>query len=42
MTIVDAIAVQKLTIKNKIVMQKMIIDDAMRMITKKKQIIKNK
>ena len=42
MTVVDAIAAQKLIIKNKIVMQKMIIDDAMRMTTKKKQIVKNK
>ena len=36
MIIVDAIVVQKLTIENKIIMQKITVDDAMRMTTKKK------
>ena len=42
MTVVDAIVVQKLIIENKIIVQKVTVNDAMRMITKKKQIVKDK
>ena len=42
MTIINVIIVQKLITENKIIVQKMTINDAMRMTTKKKQIIKNK